>query len=144
MFLGKDITNALIKPPIFQAERSYVATATALTGNGIITNYDVVRVDNYNAFSSGVYTIPVDGLYYFMFFISENSASLGDIYMRRNGATIGFNLVTRHLSKWNGASTCTTYPCVVGDQIDCYLNYTTSRTNTCRYQFGGFMKRGSQ
>lgn len=142
MYFGKGINDSLTDPPIFHAERSYIATDTALTGNGVITNYDVIRHDTHNSFNSGIYTIPISGLYYFMFFFTSNSLSVGDIYIRQDGNTIARNMVTRFQNFWQSGSThCTAY-CYVGQDIDAYLNYTTIRNNGCRYSFMGYMKRG--
>lgn len=143
MYLGKEVNDSLLNPPYFSVERTWVSTSSCFTGNGYVTNYDNVLSDNYGAFSGYTYTVPLDGVYFFIFCIDTNSLSIGDFFIRKNGSTICRQTVVRHSNKQCSGVTQIISDCSIGDTINVYLDYYTTNTNNCRYGFGGFLKRGS-
>jgi len=114
----------------------------AITINNTYLNYNVKVIDNYNAMdtSTGAYTIPKDGIYYFVFTITitSNSSSFGKIF--KNDIQInGRDEFSVNGTNWTEAFFFGYSQCSQGDIIEAFATTGKLQTGTSINYFTGYM-----
>lgn len=145
MFYGKQKTKNLYDTAEFSVGL-YGATSTFISGtsdqvlNPFLANY----IDSYNAFNltSGEYTIPVSGRWFFNFNFTCNDNLVCYFSMRKNGSVISDYTAHKDVtsaSYWTTAFLFTHVKCVIGDVIDIYITSNTGANYDCNGMFSGML-----
>lgn len=99
---------------------AFTARDNSGSGTGGNIQFAAVEVDTHNAFSGGIYTIPVAGFYEIIAegWISGNAAVSINVYKNGGSGGARTSIVNRVSNDTiSGGSVSTIFECVVGDQI---------------------------
>lgn len=126
--------------PAFSAYRPFATTSTFITGTGDITNGWVASFNRGNHFnaSTGRFTAPVAGCYYYTMMISSIQLQLGILVIAVNGSQ--YSRATRVLSDVGWSNT--TLPFVVylnaNDYVTCNVVSYTGNAGSARMSISGY------
>ena len=143
--LSGGVINGIVRNTAVPAFHAREYTVPPLVANSEIKGYRSIDINQGNCFNgtTGRFTAPVNGVYYFYFYTLNANANASDtrIEFRKNGLSTnrGF-ILTKAANQWNTFYGMGNIYLLQNDYISLYNEYANSLYIDAKYEgFGGFL-----